>query len=132
MSPSTLYICWAAQAGLYHFHGVPKHDLGKKMFGVFEHTVSDSKFPLSGDLMIDSMCRIVVIPKSEVQMCEGARIDNLVGIAGSGLYIAMSRGGRDFFITYHSEYSPMTLDTEYRRDLSKGLPIDLPTTTQGG
>ena len=44
----------------------------------------------------------------------------------SGVYMAMARNGREFFITGHSEYSPYTLDTEYKRDLGKGLPIEMP------
>lgn len=124
---STLYICWAAQAGLYHFHGVPKYDLGKKMFGVFEHTVSDSKFPLFRGF--DDRFYVPHSRHTEVRSEDVAKVPELTILSESpeaGLYIAMSRGGRDFFITGHSEYSPMTLDTEYRRDLSKGLPIDLP------
>ena len=44
----------------------------------------------------------------------------------AGVYMAVARGGREFFVTGHSEYSPLTLDTEYRRDLNKGLPIEIP------
>ena len=44
----------------------------------------------------------------------------------AGVYMVMARNGREFFITGHSEYAPNTLDGEYRRDLSKGLPIEMP------
>ena len=43
---STLYICWAAQAGLYHFYGVPKYPLDKKMFGIFEHHINVQGLPI--------------------------------------------------------------------------------------
>lgn len=60
---STLYICWAAQAGLYHHYGVPKYALDKKMFGIFEHRPLDPLHAISVVLMICSMYLIAAIPK---------------------------------------------------------------------
>ena len=98
---STLYICWAAQAGLYHFYGVPKYDLPAKMFG--RHTEIRRE-----DVM--KVPDLTLLSESEE----------------SGVYMAMARGGREFFITGHSEYSPYTLNDEYMRDVNKGLPIAVP------
>lgn len=124
---STLYICWAAQAGLYHFHGVRKHSLPKKMFGVFEHTLTDPTFPLFRGF--DDLFYVPHSRHTEIRTADLLNVPELVVLSESkeaGLYIAMSRNGRDFYITGHSEYSPLTLDGEYRRDLEKGLPIEIP------
>ena len=107
---STLYICWAAQAGLYHHYGVPKYALDKKMFGIFEHRTLQPLHPIFRGF--DDM---FYVPHS--RHTEGRRED---------IQKAVARGGREFFVTGHSEYSPLTLDTEYRRDLNKGLPIEIP------
>ena len=124
---STLYICWAAQAGLYHFYGVPKYPLEKKMFGIFEHKVLD---PLH--LIFRGFDEVFFAPHSrhtEVRKEDMLKVSELTVLAESdeaGVYLAMARGGREIFVTGHSEYSPYTLDGEYRRDRDKGLPIELP------
>lgn len=124
---STLYICWAAQAGLYHFYGVPKYPLEKKMFGIFEHKVLD---PLQ--LIFRGFDDVFFAPHSrhtEVHKEDMLKVPELKVLAESdeaGVYLAMARGGRELFVTGHSEYSPYTLDGEYRRDRDKGLPIELP------
>ena len=125
---STFYICWAAQAGLYHHYGVPKHPLDKKMFGIFEHQVLDPLHPIFrgfDDSFFVPHSRHTEVRKEDI--LKVAELTLLSESADSGVYMAMARGGREFFVTGHSEYSPLTLDTEYRRDLNKGLPIDVPT-----
>ena len=124
---STLFICWAAQAGLYHYYNVPKHGLNKKMFGVFRHTVSDSKNPIFrgfDDEFFVPHSRHTEIRKEDIEKVPGLRV--ISESKDAGVYMVMARNGREFFVTGHSEYSPNTLDTEYRRDLEKGLPIDVP------
>ena len=124
---STLYICWAAQAGLYHFYDIPKYPLDKKMFGVFRHTVSDRQNPIFRGF--DDEFYVPHSRHTEVRAEDIRRVPELSLIsesAASGVYMVMARGGREFFITGHSEYSPLTLDTEYRRDRDKGLDIQLP------
>lgn len=124
---STLYICWAAQAGLYHFHGVPKYDLPGKMFGVFRHTLSDPYLPIFRGF--DSEFYVPHSRHTEVRredIINKPALTLLSESDESGVYMAMSRGGREFYITGHSEYSPYTLHDEYQRDLKKGLPIDVP------
>ncbi|MDD2798167.1 MAG: homoserine O-succinyltransferase [Bacteroidales bacterium] len=124
---STLYICWAAQAGLYHFYGVPKFPLGKKMFGVFNHTKSDATnqiFRGFDDEFFAPHSRHTEIRREDIE-----KVSELTLLSESdeaGVYIVMARNGREFFITGHSEYSPLTLDSEYKRDVTKGLSIEIP------
>lgn len=124
---STFYICWAAQAGLYHHYGVPKYPLEKKMFGVFEHRPLDllhSIFRGFDDVFYAPHSRHTEVRKEDI-----TKIPELTLLSESdeaGVYMVMGRGGREFFVTGHSEYSPLTLDMEYRRDVEKGLPINLP------
>ena len=124
---SSLYICWAAFAGLYHHYGIPKYPLEKKKFGVFEHSVLD---PLSSifrgfdDVFYVPHSRHTEIRKEDILKCPGLTL--LSESEEAGVYLVMARNGREFFVTGHSEYSPLTLDAEYRRDMEKGLPIEVP------
>ena len=124
---STLYICWEAQAGLYHFYGVPKYPLPQKMFGIFKHKVYDHQNPIFRGF--DDEFYVPHSRHTEVRKSDIEKVPELTLLSESeesGVYMVMARGGREFFITGHSEYSPYTLDTEYRRDLDKGLPIEMP------
>ena len=124
---STLYICWAAQAGLYHFYGVPKYPLPEKMFGVFEHKTNNSLNPIFRGF--DDVFYVPHSRHTEVRSRDILKVPELTLISESeksGVYMVMARNGREFFITGHSEYSANTLDTEYKRDIKKGLPINLP------
>lgn len=126
---STLYICWAAQAGLYHHYGISKYPLDKKMFGIFEHHICEgmSKLPIFRGF--DDVFFVPHSRHTEVRRADIEKHPELTIISesdDSGVHIVMARGGREFYVTGHSEYSPYTLDTEYRRDLGKGLPIDMP------
>ena len=124
---STLYICWAAQAGLYHFYGVPKYPLDEKMFGVFPHSAIDPKNPLFRGF--DDEFFVPHSRHSEVRREDILKVNDLTLLSESdlsGVYIAMARNGREIFVTGHSEYSPLTLDGEYKRDVAKNLPINLP------
>lgn len=124
---STLYICWAAFAGLYHHYGIPKYPLSAKKFGVFEHRVLDPLSPIFrgfDDIFYVPHSRHTEIRKEDILKCPDLTL--LSESDEAGVYLAMARNGREFFVTGHSEYSPLTLDTEYRRDLDKGLPIEIP------
>lgn len=124
---STLYICWAAQAGLYHYYGIPKYPLAKKMFGVFRHSVANPELPIFrgfDDEFYVPHSRHTEIRREDI--LRHPELDILAESTESGVYMVMARGGREIFLTGHSEYSPLTLDTEYRRDLDKGLPIEMP------
>ena len=124
---STLYICWAAQAGLYHYYGIPKYKLDKKMFGIFK------QYPLMPTLPIfrgfDDEFYMPHSRHTEIRREDVVNVSGLEVIAESpqsGVCMVMARDGREFYVTGHAEYSPYTLDTEFRRDLEKGLPIDMP------
>ena len=124
---STLYICWAAQAGLYHFYGIPKYTLPEKMFGIFR------QYPLIPDLPIfrgfDDTFMMPHSRHTEVRRSDIEKVPDLQVIAESpesGVSMIMARGGREFFITGHLEYAPDTLDKEYRRDFGKRTDVAKP------
>jgi len=124
---STLFICWASQAGLYHHYGIPKYPLKEKMFGVFEHRTHNPQNPIFrgfDDVFYVPHSRHTEIKAEDI--LKNPELTLLSESPESGVYMVMARNGREFFITGHSEYSPDTLDVEYRRDLAKGLPINMP------
>jgi len=124
---STLYICWAAQAGLYHYYGVPKYELPAKMFGIFPHALREPYLPIFRGF--DDEFFVPHSRHTEIRREDILKVPELTLLsesADAGVYIVMSRGGREFYITGHSEYSPYTLNDEYIRDLNKGLPISVP------
>lgn len=124
---SVMYICWAAQAGLYYHYGVPKYPLPSKMFGIFPQVPSDSRLPIFRGF--DDVFYMPHSRHTEIRREDILRVPELSIIAESeqsGVSMVMARNGREIFVTGHSEYSPNTLDTEYRRDLAKGLPIEMP------
>lgn len=124
---STLYICWAAQAGLYHFYNIPKHTLPKKMFGVFHQGVLVDRLPIFrgfDDEFMMPHSRHTEVHREEIERVPDLTI--LAESAESGVSIVMARDGREFFITGHLEYAPDTLDKEYRRDFGKRDDVETP------
>lgn len=124
---SALYICWGAQAALYHLFGIPKYDLDQKMFGVFDHKViSKNEKLLRGfdDHFFAPHSRHTEVRAEDINKNPNLRI--LAESDEAGVYIARSVKGRHFFITGHSEYDPHTLKGEYDRDRNKGLTINVP------
>ena len=124
---STLYICWAAQAGLYHFFGLPKVQLEQKLFGLYRHRVSNRKIPLVrgfDDVFLAPHSRHTDVPMEMIRQCSELTV--LAESDEAGLFLAMAHEGRQIFVMGHPEYDRMTLDTEYKRDLAKGLPIQPP------
>ena len=125
---STLHICWGAQAGLYHHYGIPKYNLDKKMFGVFEHSMTYTKpvklFRGFDDFFYVPHSRHTEVRKSDIERHPNLRI--LSESEESGVYAVSDLSGRQIFITGHSEYDVNTLRDEYFRDLNKGLPIEIP------
>lgn len=124
---STLFICWASQAGMYHYYGVPKYPLNEKMFGVFEHHTHNPMNPIFRGF--DDVFFVPHSRHTEVRAEDIRKVPELTILSESpesGVYMVMARNGREFFITGHSEYSPNTLHEEYMRDLSKGLDIKMP------
>lgn len=124
---STLYICWAAQAGLYYHYGIPKYPLSRKMFGIFKQQISDPRLPIFRGF--DDIFNMPHSRHTEVRREDILANPELSLIAESdesGVSIVMARGGREFFITGHLEYSPDTLDKEYRRDKDIRDDVDMP------
>ena len=124
---STLYICWAAQAGLYYYYGIPKHKLPKKKFGIFK------QYPIRPlEPIFRGFDDVFMMPHSrhtEIRKEDILKHPELVPLADSddsGMSIIMAREGREFFVTGHLEYSPHTLVNEYRRDLGKRDDVDMP------
>jgi homoserine O-succinyltransferase/O-acetyltransferase len=124
---SSIFICWGAQAALYHYYGIPKYPLDKKMFGVFKHTKADTNNPI-----LRGFDDVFFVPHSrhtEIRREDILKVPELTILSESdesGVYMVASVNGREFFLTGHSEYSPETLDIEYKRDLNKKLPIEMP------
>jgi homoserine O-succinyltransferase len=124
---STMFICWASQAGLYYHYGIPKYPLEKKMFGIFDHQVTDKKFPLFRGF--DDVYRAPHSRHTELKAKDFESVPEVQILSMSekaGVYMAISENGKQIFVTGHPEYSLRTLDREFRRDVDKGLPIDIP------
>ena len=124
---STLYICWAAQAGLYYHYGVPKYPLSKKMFGIFPQQKLVPQLPIFRGF--DDEFQMPHSRHSEIRredILANPALTLIAESADSGVSIVMARGGREFFITGHMEYSPDTLDHEYRRDKDIRDDVELP------
>jgi len=121
-----LGICWGAQALLWHFHQVPKYEIGAKLFGIFEHGLSD----VSGRLMNGFTDRFPM-PASRYTMnrsedLAAAGLDVLAegGPCGAGMVRDPVTG--DLFVFNHFEYDATTLGDEYQRDAAAGLKTALP------
>ena len=124
---STVYLCWGAQAALYHYYGIPKHQLDKKMFGLFWHQVYNRKEPLVrgfDDVFLAPHPRHTEVRTEDIRACEDIKI--LAESEEAGVFLAMAGNGKDIFVMGHFEYDRLTLDGEYRRDLNKGLEIQIP------
>lgn len=122
-----MFICWGACAALYHYYKVPKHDTPAKVFGVFQHKVLDPLNPIFRGF--DDIFYVPHSRHTEILPEDIAKVPELKVLASSkdaGIYMIMAQGGRELYLTGHAEYNAMTLDTEYKRDLSKGLHIDIP------
>ena len=125
---STLHICWAAQAGLNHHYGVKKYSLDKKLFGVFRHTINRNNVVLLrgfDEEFYVPQSRHTEVRREDIERIEGVEI--LSESDEAGVYIVSSNGGRQIFVTGHSEYDPLTLKFEYDRDVGRALEIAIPS-----
>ena len=124
---STLHLCWGAQAGMYYHFGIDKKPLPEKAFGLFWHKVLNRKIPLVrgfDDCFLAPHSRHTEVPMDAVR--DDERITVLAESDEVGLFLAMANDGRQIFVMGHPEYDRVTLDGEYKRDLSKGLEIAMP------
>jgi len=124
---STLHICWAAQAGFYHYYGIQKAHLPEKLFGIYPHRVMNRKIPLVrgfDDIFMAPHSRHTETPSQAIHDCEAITV--LAESEEAGVFLAIAEDGKKIFVNGHPEYDRYTLDQEYRRDLGKGLPIHIP------
>lgn len=124
---STIYLCWAAVAGLYHNYKMPKHIVEKKVVGVFENKIIEKSSPLfseCGDNILSPHSRYFQIKEEDIDKIQG--LDILSGSRDSGIHMVAKRCGKQIYITGHLEYCGLTLNNEYKRDLEKGISADLP------
>jgi len=124
---STIFICWGAQAALYHYYGIKKYPLPKKLFGIYKHkklVKYDRLLKGTDDRFYMPHSRHTTVKEEDIKACK-----DLVLVATSkeaGATIIRSKDNKFIFITGHAEYDRDTLEKEYLRDLDKGLPIDPP------
>lgn len=124
---STMFLCWAAQAAMFHLYGIEKHLLQKKLTGVYPHRLVKPLSPIVrgfDDIFDAPHSRYAEIRKEDIE-----RVADLEIIADSsiaGPYIFAHKEGKHLFVTGHSEYEPLCLKDEYIRDLEAGIEPDLP------
>ena len=124
---STFHICWGAQAGLYYHYGIPKRQMSEKLFGVFPHTADYKRSILLrgfDDEFWVPHSRHTTVDREHIEAVPELKI--LASSPQAGVYAVMSKGGRQIFVTGHSEYDRETLQNEYLRDKNQGLPIRVP------
>ena len=125
---STFHICWGAQAGLYYHYGVPKYDVAPKVFGVYKHHLM-----VEHEKLFRGFDDEFYVPHSrhtEIHKADLEKVDELTILAeaegAAGVYAIANLEKRQFFITGHAEYDPMSLKSEYDRDKKAGLDIQIP------
>lgn len=124
---STLHLCWGAQAGIYYHYGIDKKQLPQKQFGIFPHKVRNRKIPLVrgfDDMFYAPHSRHTEVPREAIEAED--RLMILADSEEAGVFLCMAEEGRQIFVMGHPEYDRITLDKEYKRDLGKGLDIQMP------
>lgn len=124
---STFHICWGAQAALYYHFGIQKHLLTEKLFGIYEHTVIHRKVPLMrgfDDVFLAPHSRHTEVKTEDIR--NEKRLNILAESDVAGVLVAIAEDGKQIFLMGHPEYDRITLDTEYRRDIAKGMDIKIP------
>lgn len=124
---STFHICWGAQAGLYHHYGIPKVELPEKLVGIYEHKVTHKGsilFRGFDDVFLAPHSRNTTVLREDIEKVGALKI--LAESDEAGVYAISTDGGRQIFITGHSEYDVDTIDKEYHRDLDAGIEPKIP------
>lgn len=124
---STFHICWGAQAGLYYHYGINKHTMDQKLFGVFPHRADYKRAILLrgfDDIFWVPHSRHTTVDRADIEAVPELKI--IASSEEAGVYAVMNKGGRQIFVTGHSEYDQDTLNKEYLRDKNQGLPIHVP------
>ena len=124
---STLHICWGAQAGLYYHYGIKKHLMDEKLSGVYAHTVDYKR-----SILFRGFDETFYVPHSRYTTVNREDIDNtpllkiLASSEEAGVYAITTPGGKQVFLTGHSEYDANTLEKEYKRDKALGINPKVP------
>lgn len=124
---STVYICWAVVAGLYHNYKVPKHNLKEKVFGVFRHSIVNKEHRLLrgfDDEFLVPHSRYFFVKEEDITEIEELKI--LSTSDEAGVFLVADKDCSKIFLTGHLEYSSDTLQKEYERDKRRGLSIKKP------
>ncbi len=124
---STLHICWGAQAGLYYHYGIQKYPMEKKLSGIYRHKVLNRKIPLVrsfNDYFMAPHSRYTQVLREDI--VKHPELMLLAESEEAGVFLVMSRDGRQIFVQGHPEYDRMTLNNEYHRDQERGLNPELP------
>ncbi len=124
---STLHICWGAQAGLYYHFGIKKQLMKEKLSGVYEHTVDYKR-----SILFRGFDEVFYVPHSRYTTLSREDIENtpllkiLASSEEAGVYAVTTPGGKQVFLTGHSEYDADTLEKEYKRDKALGINPKVP------
>lgn len=124
---ASFFVCWAAQAALYHYYGIGKHQLPKKLSGVYSHSVRKKGTPLVrgfDDVFWAPHSRHTALDEASLYAHKDLQV--LADSKEAGVYVAASKDGRKTFVTGHSEYDELTLHDEYQRDLAAGMNPQIP------
>ncbi|QZT37851.1 homoserine O-succinyltransferase [Halosquirtibacter xylanolyticus] len=124
---SSMFICWASQAALYHFYGLEKHPLRKKLSGVYPHTLTCPTHPILrgfDDLFYIPHSRNSEVKAEDIKAC--SELEIISTSPEAGVYMVMSRDSRQLFVSGHAEYARKTLKQEFDRDQLKGLEPKIP------
>ena len=124
---STLHICWGAQAGLYHHYGINKYMMESKLSGVYAHTLDYKRsilFRGFDEVFYVPHSRYTTVLREDIERVEGLRV--LASSEKAGVYAVITPGGKQVFLTGHSEYDADTLEREYLRDKALGISPSVP------
>lgn len=124
---STLNVCWGAMAAIYHFHGVPKHELKEKAFGVYRHrNLCPASIYLNGfsdDFQVP-VSRWTEVRRADIEKHPDLEI--LMESEEMGVCLVHEKRGKRLYMFNHVEYDSTSLGDEYFRDVNSGVPIKLP------
>ena len=124
---STFHICWGAQAGLYYHHGIQKHSLPQKLFGIYSHHLLDVNHPLvrgMDDEYFAPHSRYTEVLRQDIELAKALQL--LSYSDDAGVCLVCDNDCRNVYATGHSEYDRETLAKEYFRDVNRGLEITIP------
>lgn len=124
---STLFLCWAAHAAVYHYFGINRVLREEKLSGVYPHRVNvehDELIRGFDPVFYAPHSRYGEVPLADYQAC--AELQVLASGEKTGAYLVASKDKRLVFVTGHPEYDAETLAQEYQRDVAAGLSPKVP------